>query len=350
MNVCFLRLWIYPIFETSSLIEQVEIATLLLFLLDDGGLGGALGGRGRLGNRGSSGRGGGGLESLDGGDTLDTGLENQGSEVLEGAGDGVGDTGLGGHADLSGEGGQVGQSSGDLGVDGLVGDVQNSGVEDGTVVVDELSDQTVREGMDLKLLKQNLLRHLDLNSSLKERHVVDNLDLSLNDLRGDVKRLEEVSLGGVETGGTGGDGHINRGEDTGLGGGGDLVGQHDLADLIGLRDAEDETNVSSHDLNEGAQVEVGVLLLVLVQGSANHGVLSHENVSLASQRDTDLLHLLGSDVVTRNDENTGARVQQVLELIEISGLLCELFGISWCHFEGEGNLYYNPNFNPRNRR
>jgi hypothetical protein len=69
-------------------------------------------------------------------------------------------------------------------------------------------------------------------------------------------------------------------------------------------------------------------------------------VSLASESDTDLLHLLGSDVITGNDEDTGARVEQVLELIEISGLLSKLLGISWCHLREKVTEKLQSKFNP----
>ena len=76
-------------------------------------------------------------------------------------------------------------------------------------------------------------------------------------------------------------------------------------------------------------LDVGKETLVLgevvnesLEGTANHGVLSHENNALAAKAQTDLVHLLGGDIVDRDNEDALVLLQEALELVEIDGLVC----------------------------
>lgn len=52
-----------------------------------------------------------------------------------------------------------------------------------------------------------------------------------------------------------------------------------------------------------------------------HGVLSHENDTLTTEGLSDLVHLLGADIVDGDDEDRLVLLQQAPELLEINGLV-----------------------------
>ena len=70
-----------------------------------------------------------------------------------------------------------------------------------------------------------------------------------------------------------------------------------------------------------------IVVQMSTDGLTDHGVLSHEDLSVSSEGHTDLLHLLGSDIVNSNDEALGELVQKVLitkickELINLPHIL-----------------------------
>ena len=47
-------------------------------------------------------------------------------------------------------------------------------------------------------------------------------------------------------------------------------------------------------------------------GFADHGVFTHEDDGMLSQRTTNLLQLLGSDIVCSNDEALGVLIEKLL--------------------------------------
>lgn len=55
---------------------------------------------------------------------------------------------------------------------------------------------------------------------------------------------------------------------------------------------------------------------------SHHGVLSHQDNSLTTERATDLVHLLGRDIVDGDDENASVLLEQALELVKVAGLVC----------------------------
>lgn len=55
-----------------------------------------------------------------------------------------------------------------------------------------------------------------------------------------------------------------------------------------------------------------VVLQMPTDGFADHGVLSHKNGGMVSQRTTDLLELLGSDVIGSDDEAFRVLVKKLL--------------------------------------
>lgn len=55
-----------------------------------------------------------------------------------------------------------------------------------------------------------------------------------------------------------------------------------------------------------------VPLNVAADGLAHHGVLAHEDDGSATQTHTDLLHLLGADIVCAHNEALGVVIQKLL--------------------------------------
>ena len=51
-----------------------------------------------------------------------------------------------------------------------------------------------------------------------------------------------------------------------------------------------------------------------------HGVLAHQDNTLATETQTNLVHLLRADIVDTDNEDRLVLVEQALELVEVSGL------------------------------
>merc|ERR1712004_830436 len=64
-------------------------------------------------------------------------------------------------------------------------------------------------------------------------------------------------------------------------------------------------------------LQIGVVNHMTTDGFAHHGVLSHENDGLTTEGNTDLLHLLGSDIVSIDQETLGVFVQKLFKLGKI---------------------------------
>ena len=238
----------------------------------------------------------------------------------DGVGGGVVDDGVRSRSqrwvtDLERDGGDVADTAHEAGAEIVVRDVQNGRVEDGAGVVDVANDEAVGERGDVQHVEQRGLGHADLVSLLDEVDIVDDLDGSLLDLGGDVERLEERGLLGAEPGVLGGHDDVQGRESTGLSGGPDLVGQEVVADGDELFLGEDEADVAP-DVRE-QPLEVGVVLQVAPDGLAHHGVLAHEDDSLAAEGDADLLHLLRANIVGVDQEALGVLIEELNELGEV---------------------------------
>lgn len=57
---------------------------------------------------------------------------------------------------------------------------------------------------------------------------------------------------------------------------------------------------------------------------AYHGVLSHEDDTLSTESATNLVHLLGGDIVDGDNEDGAVLLEKALQLIEVAGLVCGL--------------------------
>lgn len=98
------------------------------------------------------------------------------------------------------------ESSNDL----LSIDVKDGRVEQVTVVIDHLDLHLIEERLDLKFVKKRSLGASNLLTTENNLHVVNDFDLTLNNLGLDRQVLEERCLFGVETSGTGLYPHIIR--------------------------------------------------------------------------------------------------------------------------------------------
>lgn len=65
---------------------------------------------------------------------------------------------------------------------------------------------------------------------------------------------------------------------------------------------------------------LGVVVDETLKSTADHGVLAHEDNTLTTETHTNLVHLLGADIVDGDKENSLVLVKKPLELIEVSGL------------------------------
>lgn len=68
--------------------------------------------------------------------------------------------------------------------------------------------------------------------------------------------------------------------------------------------------------------------------STYHGVLAHQDNTLATEGMANLVHLLGADIVDFDDESRLVVLQQALELIEVAGLVASLTPHIFLFYEG----------------
>jgi len=282
--------------------ETTHIDVLLgLLLLNSllGGGGGASSGDGGAGSGGGSSSGSETISLLE----AEAGSHGSAGEVLEGVQHHVVDGSLVSNTSGQRDGSDV------LGVfserleDGIVGDGENLGGVDLTVVKDFQDRHLVEERSDLELVKKGSLTGRDLLTLGNDLDGVDDLDLRLDNLGLDGKGLEERGLLGVHTGGASLDLDISGGEHADLGGGLSHLLVKDIGDGGEVTVREDETGVQdesvSDDLEVGA-VLAGLLisLLHLEDGLLHEGVLAHDHdgtdLSELLAHDADLL---GGDVV-----------------------------------------------------
>lgn len=126
---------------------------------------------------------------------------------------------------------------------------------------------------------------------------------------------------------SGRDEDITGSDGTGTSRGGDTVGENLLTDVLEVTVGEDEADVACNASVESAQtvawkirtLDVGEQALVLgevaneaLESAADHGVLAHQNDTIATERLADLVHLLGRDIVDGDDEDALVLLEEVL--------------------------------------
>merc|ERR1719166_765143 len=235
--------------ETILLVKETESHVVVLFFGLLGGGRSSGGSRSRI-SRGGRRRGGGKsaricqirldrLGLLEG----DLGDGRNGQQVLHAVDDGMWHGGHGGVADLQADGGHVGHALHEGGLDVVVADVQDLGVEHGAVVIHLLENETIAEGGNLEHVQEGSLGHTHPVTSCDQGHIRDDLNGTLGNLGGDAQGLEEGGLLGTHAGVLGGHHHVQGGQGAGLGGGLHLVGQQHVPDLGELLVGEHEADI-----------------------------------------------------------------------------------------------------------
>ena len=184
--------------------------------------------------------------------------------MLEGVEHGVVHGSLGGVAAGKGDGSDVLDTDTEGSKDGLGGNGENGSGVQFAVVKDVLDVHLVLERSDLELVEEGSLTGGDLLVSLDDQDFGDDLDLTLDNLGGDVQVLEEGGLLGVHTGGAGGDGHISGGEDTNLGGGLSDLGVKNFLDVSEVTVGEDHAGVELELFLDNSEVGADGLLLAFI--------------------------------------------------------------------------------------
>lgn len=234
---------------------------------------------------------------------LVVGGDRDGKDVLVGVDERVGDRGNGGDANSERDGGDGLDARRELVDEGLLLDVKDRGREDGTVVVNLNNSHTVGERRDVEHVKKGGLRRSDLGAGSNDLNVVDDLNGTTGNLGGDTEGLEERGLSGLHTGVAGGDVDVGGGNGTGTSGGSDLVRDNGLTDLLEVTVGEDEADVAT---DEGEDLlELGELAGKGAESTTDHGVLAHEDNTLATESLTDHVALLRGDVVDVDNEHRG---------------------------------------------
>mmetsp|Transcript_13891 Transcript_13891/g.34944 ORF Transcript_13891/g.34944 Transcript_13891/m.34944 type:complete len:386 (-) Transcript_13891:61-1218(-) len=252
---------------------------------------------------------------------FELGTNGDGKDLLVSVDDAVRHRGHGWHAGLEGDGGDSAESSGEAGHEVVVGDLQNLWAVDRAVLKDVLEDKSVGEWLDVQLGKKGSLGGSDLVSLADDLDVVQNLDGSPVNLGWDAQGLEETGLGWVQSGSSGRDDDIDGGDRPGLRWGTDLVLGNLVLDVDEGSGGEDDTDVSDEQVRNLVPERSVVLLGVNSQGSANHGVLTHENSGVVTDSATDVHELLGAHVVGMDDEPTAVGVEHVEDPLGHSLLL-----------------------------
>lgn len=196
-------------------------------------------------------------------------------------------------------------------------DIEDRGSEHLTLIVDVGNPHTICEGGNVKHVQQGSLGGSDLGTSFNELEVGGNFNGTTGNLGRDTESLEERGLAGFHTSVTGWDVDIERGDSTGTGRSGNLVGEDLVADHLEVIVGENETDIACENFSE-----IWVAIIIIrnglstlnerektfifgeiahqdTNGTANHGVLAHKDNTLASEGDTNLMHLLGRDLNSR---------------------------------------------------
>lgn len=116
-------------------------------------------------------------------------------------------------------GGNSANTAGESGENIIGADAEALGGEEVAVHHDLLDSHFVLEGTDLQLIEEGGLTGGNFVTFGNDLDIVDNFNLGLHNLGGNVQLLEERSLGGVNTGGTSLDQDILGGDGTDTGGG-----------------------------------------------------------------------------------------------------------------------------------
>jgi len=301
--------------KTLEKIESIHLF-LLRALLNWGSGGGNWGGSG--GSRGSNGI---GLRVLN---TLlqslsllenVVGSEGNGNEVLVGVQDDVREGREGWVVKTEGEGGNVGNSSGEGLEEILWGGREELGVVDNTFVIDVGQLQSIGEWTKVKHLHEGGLGRTDTLTFLAEMDISQDFDATSGNLGGNVEGGEERGLGWLEGGDLLWDDNVLRSEDSSLGLGRNTGLQKLLTERGAVFLGENESDVVLDGREDG--FPLWVVDQLVLDGLSHESVLSQEDGGTTTETSTDLLHVVGANVIDGNHDGTWICLQEFHELLHV---------------------------------
>lgn len=159
------------------------------------------------------------FEQLD----LKTSLQSNGSNVLETVLDHMRNRQSVGVSDGQRDGSKLVGSVSEFGEEGFSVNVEDIGGEDCTIVINEQDFHTESERLDIQLRQDSSFGVSDFLSLFEDLEFLDDFDLTLLNLGGDIQSVEERDLRGVKTSGAWWDDDFEGREGSDLSRGGDLV-------------------------------------------------------------------------------------------------------------------------------
>jgi hypothetical protein len=181
--------------------------------------------------------------------------------------------------------------------------VKDFGRERVALVIDLHHGHTVRERRDVQHVQERGFGCSDTRASSNDLDIRHDFNCTTRDLGGNTESLEEGGFAGFHSGVACRDNDILGRERTSTGRRCDFVSNDDVPDFIEVIRSEDETNVAL-DVGEEPLV-LGVLGENRAQSAPNHGVLAHQDDTLATEGLTNLMHLVGANIVDIDQEDGG---------------------------------------------
>mmetsp|Transcript_44362 Transcript_44362/g.61691 ORF Transcript_44362/g.61691 Transcript_44362/m.61691 type:complete len:244 (+) Transcript_44362:508-1239(+) len=229
----------------------------------------------------------------------------------------MGHGGNGWVANAKAKGGHTLHTEGKLAEHVSVGQLEQGGrVHKASIVHGDHVD-TVGEGQDAELLQQQGFGRSNLFVLLQQMHRVLDVNLSLDNLGGNVQGLQELGLGGLQSGGACRQVHVSRSQGSGLGSGGHTVslqgGPQGGQVIVG----EHQTNVSIDLVQQGEHLRVAIFSIG-AQSLADQRVLAHQEGGFTTQLPAQVLELLGSNIVDGNQQNLGVLLHEVQKLGKVN--------------------------------
>ena len=181
------------------------------------------------------------------------------------------------------------------------------------MIVDLGDAHTIGEGRDVQHVEKSGLRCSDLASCLDELQIGRDFNGTTSNLGGDTESLEERGLSGFHSSVTSGDIDIGGCDCTSSGRSSNLVGEDLITDGLEVAIGEDESDVALDEREEtlvlwaiGEESLDGATNLQIwgqfpgilsVRRLSYHGVLAHQDNTLTAEGVSNLVHLLGADIV-----------------------------------------------------
>lgn len=112
-----------------------------------------------------------------------------------------------------------------------------------SIIIDRVHFHTVFERLEVELLQESSFRSLNFFVFSAHLEIFGDFNLSLDNFSGDVKSVEEVDLGGIETSGSCGNGKVDGGNDSNSSFGRDFVSFDFSFEVIDGSISEDQSNL-----------------------------------------------------------------------------------------------------------